>query len=260
MSYGELEQLTNQLAHRLIQLGVGPEVPVGVMMPRSLDLIVAFYGVVKAGGAYVPMDPAYPPERLAIMLEDSEVCSLTHLMAILCWLTPLATRMHKLVLVSAGTSHAKSEGGVCQARQEHHSACAVGAPKADEELPAQGACRKHCCNLFSELVQNSLFYATCKCRGANIRQLANLCSPGLFSSTKSAMSLPSSQPRPWAAAQAPQTCATSSSRLEARGDPRAPSCSTTAPSASCMTWSRALAFRRSSLPPAGRVDSQHFRW
>ena len=78
MSYGELDRLSNQLAHRLIQLGVGPEVPVGVMIPRSLDLIVAFYGVIKAGGAYVPMDPAYPPDRLAMMLEDSEVCSLTH--------------------------------------------------------------------------------------------------------------------------------------------------------------------------------------
>ena len=71
---------------------------------------------------------------------------------------------------------------------------------------------------------------------------------GLFSLTKSAVSLPSSQPRQLAAAPAPQTCATSSSRLEARGGPRAPSYSTTAPSASCMTWSRALAFRRPSLP------------
>ena len=57
----------------LIALGVGPEVPVGVMMERSLDLIVALLGVLKAGGAYVPMDPSYPPDRLALMMEDSEV-------------------------------------------------------------------------------------------------------------------------------------------------------------------------------------------
>ena len=73
LSYGELDKRANQLAHRLIALGVGPEVPVGVMMDRSLDLIVALLGVLKAGGAYVPMDPSYPPDRLALMMEDSEV-------------------------------------------------------------------------------------------------------------------------------------------------------------------------------------------
>ncbi len=73
MSYAELDAHANQLAHRLIELGVGPEVPVGVLMPRSMDLIVALLGVLKAGGAYVPMDPAYPADRLAMILEDSEV-------------------------------------------------------------------------------------------------------------------------------------------------------------------------------------------
>ena len=72
MTYGELDRRANQLAHRLIALGVGPEVPVGVMIPRSLHVMVALLGVLKAGGAYVPMDPSYPPDRLAIMLEDSE--------------------------------------------------------------------------------------------------------------------------------------------------------------------------------------------
>ena len=73
LSYGELDKRANQLAHRLVALGVGPEVLVGVMIPRSLHLVVALLGVLKAGGAYVPMDPDYPPERLALMLEDSEV-------------------------------------------------------------------------------------------------------------------------------------------------------------------------------------------
>ena len=72
LSYGELDKRANQLAHRLCALGVGPEVPVGVMMERSLDLIVALLGVLKAGGAYVPMDPSYPVDRLALMMEDSE--------------------------------------------------------------------------------------------------------------------------------------------------------------------------------------------
>ena len=73
MSYGELDKRSNQLAHRLVALGVGPEVPVGVMIPRCLELFVALLGVLKAGGAYVPMDPDYPPDRLALMMEDSEV-------------------------------------------------------------------------------------------------------------------------------------------------------------------------------------------
>ena len=73
LSYAELDQRANQLGHHLMHLGVGPEVPVGVMMDRSLDLFVALLGVLKAGGAYVPMDPSYPSDRLALMMEDSEV-------------------------------------------------------------------------------------------------------------------------------------------------------------------------------------------
>ena len=71
--YAELDARANPLAHRHVGLGVGPEVPVGVLIPRSLDLIVALLGVLKAGGAYVPMDPAYPADRLAMIIEDSEV-------------------------------------------------------------------------------------------------------------------------------------------------------------------------------------------
>ena len=73
LSYAELDKRANQLAHHLVALGVGPEVPVGVMMERSLDMFVALLAVLKAGGAYVPMDPSYPPDRLALMLDDSEV-------------------------------------------------------------------------------------------------------------------------------------------------------------------------------------------
>ena len=71
LSYAELEQQANRLAHQLIELGVGPEVRVGVALPRSEQLLVALLAVLKAGGAYVPLDPDYPAERLAYMLEDS---------------------------------------------------------------------------------------------------------------------------------------------------------------------------------------------
>ena len=73
LSFAELDMRANQLAHRLVSLGVEAEVPVGVMMERSLELAVALLAVLKAGGAYVPMDPSYPPDRLALMLEDSAV-------------------------------------------------------------------------------------------------------------------------------------------------------------------------------------------
>ncbi|MNG60426.1 Linear gramicidin synthase subunit B [compost metagenome] len=66
-----LETRANRLAHRLIELGVGPEVRVGVALQRSDSLIVALLAVLKAGGAYVPLDPDYPAERVAYMLEDS---------------------------------------------------------------------------------------------------------------------------------------------------------------------------------------------
>ncbi len=73
LSYAELDKRANQLAHQLISLGVGLDVPVGVMLERSMELVVALLGVLKAGGAYVPMDPSYPADRLALMMEDTEV-------------------------------------------------------------------------------------------------------------------------------------------------------------------------------------------
>ena len=71
LSYRQLDARANQLAHKLIELGVGPEVRVGVAMQRSDALIVALLGVLKAGGAYVPLDPDYPADRVVYMLEDS---------------------------------------------------------------------------------------------------------------------------------------------------------------------------------------------
>ncbi|MFZ5917840.1 MAG: amino acid adenylation domain-containing protein, partial [Chloroflexota bacterium] len=71
LSYGELDRRANQLAHYLQKLGVGPGTLVGISLERSLEMLVGLLGVLKAGGAYLPLDPAYPPERLAFMVEDS---------------------------------------------------------------------------------------------------------------------------------------------------------------------------------------------
>jgi amino acid adenylation domain-containing protein/non-ribosomal peptide synthase protein (TIGR01720 family) len=73
VSYAELNFRANQLAHYLRRVGVGPEVPVGILMERSVEMIVGVLGVVKAGGAYVPLDPAYPGKRLGFILDDSDV-------------------------------------------------------------------------------------------------------------------------------------------------------------------------------------------
>ena len=73
LSYEELNQRANQLAHHLRACGVGPEVLVGICLERSIEMVVAVLGVLKAGGAYVPLDPAYPRERLQLILQDAAV-------------------------------------------------------------------------------------------------------------------------------------------------------------------------------------------
>ncbi|MBW4451347.1 MAG: amino acid adenylation domain-containing protein [Nostoc indistinguendum CM1-VF10] len=73
LTYRELNQKANQLAHYLQKLGVRPEILVGICVERSLEMIVGLLGILKAGGAYLPLDPVYPQERLAYMLADAQV-------------------------------------------------------------------------------------------------------------------------------------------------------------------------------------------
>jgi len=73
LSYRELNQRANQLAHYLQTLGVKPEVLVGICLERSVEMVIGLLSILKAGGAYVPLDPAYPVARLAFMLEDAQV-------------------------------------------------------------------------------------------------------------------------------------------------------------------------------------------
>ncbi|MGX6999433.1 amino acid adenylation domain-containing protein [Caballeronia sp. KNU42] len=76
LTYRQLDQRANQLAHRLVKLGVGPEVRVGIGLARSVEMVVGLLAILKAGGAYVPLDPDYPPERLAYMIGDSSIALL----------------------------------------------------------------------------------------------------------------------------------------------------------------------------------------
>ncbi|AKT40595.1 non-ribosomal peptide synthetase [Chondromyces crocatus] len=71
ITYGALNERANQLAHHLIQQGVGPDVVVGIHVERSITMIVALLAVLKAGGAYLPLDPTYPQQRLAFILADA---------------------------------------------------------------------------------------------------------------------------------------------------------------------------------------------
>jgi amino acid adenylation domain-containing protein len=71
LTYGELNEKANQLAHYLRKLGVGPEVMVGICVERSLEMVIGLLGILKAGGAYVPLDLAYPSERVSFILEDA---------------------------------------------------------------------------------------------------------------------------------------------------------------------------------------------
>jgi amino acid adenylation domain-containing protein len=73
ITYQQLNQRANQLAHHLRKLGVKPEVLVGICLERSLEMVVGILAILKAGGAYVPLDPTYPQERLEFMLNDTQV-------------------------------------------------------------------------------------------------------------------------------------------------------------------------------------------
>lgn len=72
VTYADLNARANRVAHALREFGVGPDVPVGVCVERSVDLVVAVLGVLKSGGAYVPLDPAHPPNRLRDMIDDAD--------------------------------------------------------------------------------------------------------------------------------------------------------------------------------------------
>jgi len=73
LTYQQLNQRANQVAHRLQSLGAGPEMLIGISVPRSLEMVIGLLGILKAGAAYVPLDLTYPAARLAWMLEDAHI-------------------------------------------------------------------------------------------------------------------------------------------------------------------------------------------
>ncbi|MDZ8051396.1 MAG: amino acid adenylation domain-containing protein [Aulosira sp. ZfuCHP01] len=93
LTYQELNARANQLAHYLQKLGVGKEVLVGIFVERSLDTVIGILAILKAGGAYVPLDPSYPQERLAFILQDSQVSVLLTQQHLTETLSPHQTRI-----------------------------------------------------------------------------------------------------------------------------------------------------------------------
>ena len=108
LSYGELDRRSARLARALRRLGVGPDVPVGVLAERSPEMVIALLGVLRAGGAYVPLDPSHPTQRLAFMLDDSGAPVLLTQERLLAGLPPYRGRVH--VLDAAGDG-GDGEGG-----------------------------------------------------------------------------------------------------------------------------------------------------
>ncbi|WP_033716168.1 AMP-binding protein, partial [Bacillus mycoides] len=73
LTYQELNEKANQLAHYLQKRGIGPDSLVGLCVERSPEMIVGLFGILKAGGAYVPLDPTYPQKRLRYIVEDAGI-------------------------------------------------------------------------------------------------------------------------------------------------------------------------------------------
>ena len=118
LSYGELEARANQLAHHLRALGVGAETVVGLCLERSLEMLVGLIGILKAGGAYLPLDPSYPAERLAFMLEDAGAA---------------------LVITSAGLGDRLGQHGARRLELDTQAAALAGEPTSAPAITLAGA-------------------------------------------------------------------------------------------------------------------------
>ncbi|RTQ90553.1 MULTISPECIES: non-ribosomal peptide synthetase [Stenotrophomonas] len=97
LSYAQLEQRANQVAHYLIAAGIAADGRVALCMERSVDMVVGMLGILKAGAGYVPLDPAYPPERLAYLIGDCAPQVVLTQRALVGMLTALGTDTHRVV-------------------------------------------------------------------------------------------------------------------------------------------------------------------
>ncbi len=144
ISYKVLDERANQVAHYLRRLGVGPEVVVGICVERSVEMVIALMGVLKTGGAYLPLDPGYPRERLAFMIEDAEVAVLLTKEILLPGLSKYAGMVVVLDRESELIGREKSSKLYCQARADNlayiiYTSGSTGKPKG-VQIQHQGVC------------------------------------------------------------------------------------------------------------------------
>ncbi|HEY7414192.1 MAG TPA: amino acid adenylation domain-containing protein [Ktedonobacteraceae bacterium] len=134
LTYRELDVRANQLAHHLQQSGVGPEVLVGVALERGVPLVVALLGILKAGGAYLPLDPSYPVERQAFMLEQAQVPVLLTQQSLLEKLPATSSQLFCLerdwpLVASAPTTACPNEAGPHNLAYVIYTSGSTGQPK-----------------------------------------------------------------------------------------------------------------------------------
>ncbi|MBV8856906.1 MAG: amino acid adenylation domain-containing protein, partial [Acidobacteria bacterium] len=134
LSYRELNERANRLAHYLLALGLTPESRVGVMLERTPDLLVSLLAVLKAGAAYLPLDPAYPRDRLAFMLEDAGALLLTS-RALSEGVTAAAADIIRLEEIEEEVSRGPAVNPVCAAGAQNlayliYTSGSTGRPKA----------------------------------------------------------------------------------------------------------------------------------
>lgn len=108
LTYRELNESANRLAHHLAASGVGPGKLVAVFMERSIDMLVAVLAILKAGAGYVPLDPMYPPDRLAFMLSDSSAAALVTKQAML---TRLPADISNAICVDSSQEQISAQSG-----------------------------------------------------------------------------------------------------------------------------------------------------
>ncbi len=142
ITYQDLNQRANQLAHQLQSLGVGPDVLVGICVERSVEMLVGLLGILKAGGAYVPLDPAFPSDRLAYMLSDSQMTVLVAQQALLSILPQHQAQVVCLDTDAAIISRASNQNPSSDVAAEHlayviYTSGSTGKPKGVQIL--QGA-------------------------------------------------------------------------------------------------------------------------
>ncbi len=142
LTYSEWNRRANQLAHRLIEHGVGPDVLVAVCMERTPALVVALLAVLKAGGAYVPLDPGNPAERQAMMLEDAGVPVLLTQSSVLPGLPDCRARVIAVDRDAAEIEGAADHDPACRTNADHLSyviftSGSTGRPKG-VQIPHRG--------------------------------------------------------------------------------------------------------------------------